>query len=239
MPCSRSRSFSKIRCFRLANGYPPCSVVVALPPALPGHACVAMPLRGGALHQATGSWGALSISADTDRSPPAVRDRSRWRPHDSAACASACDPPDRSMWRSPSRSGKRHRRTAGHHPGCPPLDWLEYGPTHLAPPVRRCVRHWNSPPARTSKVATRPARNRGRLPSSAAGIGYPSRPPPRSTPRSAPTYHPRRNRPVCSRVRWAIAWTTQHVKAFFGMLKRERIHRMAYPTLDVARAEVF
>lgn len=28
-------------------------------------------------------------------------------------------------------------------------------------------------------------------------------------------------------------------EGFFGMLKRERIHRMKYPTLDVARIDVF
>lgn len=28
-------------------------------------------------------------------------------------------------------------------------------------------------------------------------------------------------------------------EGFFGMLKRERIHRMKYPTLDAARTDVF
>ena len=28
-------------------------------------------------------------------------------------------------------------------------------------------------------------------------------------------------------------------EGFFGMLKRERIHRHCYPTLDVAKADVF
>jgi putative transposase len=28
-------------------------------------------------------------------------------------------------------------------------------------------------------------------------------------------------------------------EGFFGMLKRERIYRMSYPTLDAARADVF
>ena len=28
-------------------------------------------------------------------------------------------------------------------------------------------------------------------------------------------------------------------EAFFGMLKRERVYRMGYPTLDAARADVF